>query len=108
MKIVKIKLEYKCFPVWIYGENNELIENDLPPYLIGDKDIDPEFVRIQEVYDGLYLDNEKEFEYIGFNDAQKREQFLKELFAAIELLKGKLTDEYIVEENTELLRDYIT
>ena len=34
MKVIKIKFEYGCFPVWIYGEDNELIENDLPPYLI--------------------------------------------------------------------------
>ena len=34
MKVIKIKFEYGCFPVWIYGENNEFIENDLPPYLI--------------------------------------------------------------------------
>ena len=39
MKVIKIKFEYGCFPVWIYGENNELIENDLPPYLIGDSDM---------------------------------------------------------------------
>lgn len=107
MRIVKIKLEYKCFPVWIYDENNELLENDLPPYLIGHRDIDPEFVRIQEVYNGLFLDNETEFKYIGFKDAEKREQFLKELFSAIELLKSKLTDEYIIEDNTDILGDYI-
>lgn len=35
-------------PVWIYGENNEWIENDLPPYLIGDSDIDPKFLNIQK------------------------------------------------------------
>ena len=34
MKVIKIKFEYGCFPVWIYDENNELIENDLPPYLM--------------------------------------------------------------------------
>ena len=43
MKVIKIKFEYGCFPVWIYGENNEWIENDLPPYLIGDSDIDPKY-----------------------------------------------------------------
>lgn len=48
MKVIKIKFEYGCFPVWIYGENNEWIENDLPPYLIGDSDIDPKFLNIQK------------------------------------------------------------
>ena len=54
MKVIKIKFEYRCFPLWIYGENNELIENDLPPYLIGDNDIDSKFVHIQEIYDDLF------------------------------------------------------
>ena len=53
MKVIKIKFEYGCFPVWIYGENNELIENDLPPYLIGDSDIDPRFLNIQKIYEEI-------------------------------------------------------
>ena len=79
MKVIKIKFEYGCFPVWIYGENNEWIENDLPPYLIGDSDIDPKFLNIQKIYDSLYLDDGKEFKYIGFKEAEKRENFFREL-----------------------------
>lgn len=107
MKKIKIELEYRCFPVWIYGENGELIENDLPPYLIGDNDIGSKFVHIQEIYDGLFLDNEKEFKYIGFKETEKREIFLRDLFLAINLLKSKLNDEYIIEDNTNFLRTSI-
>ena len=76
MKVIKIKLEYGCFPVWIYGENSELIGNDLPPYLIGDSDNDSKFVHIQEVYDSLYLDDGEEFKYIGFKKIEKKKIFL--------------------------------
>lgn len=107
MKVIKIKLEYRCFPVWIYGENDELVDNDLPPYLIGDSDIDPKFVRIQETYDSLYLDNGKEFKYIGFKENEERENFLRELLLAIKLLNDKLNDEYIIEDNMEHLRESI-
>lgn len=107
MNIIRIKLEYGCFPVWIYGENEELIENDLPPYLIGDSDLDSKFVRIQEVYDGLYLDDENKFEYIGFKDNENKEIFFKELFMATSLLNNKLNDEYIIEDNIEFLRQTI-
>lgn len=35
MKVIKIKLEYGCFPVWMYGENDELIINTVDnPYTI--------------------------------------------------------------------------
>ena len=89
MKVIKIKFEYGCFPVWIYGENNEWIENDLPPYLIGDSDIDPKFLNI------------------GFKEAEKRENFFGELLLVINLLKNKLNDEYIIEDNMDFLKKTI-
>lgn len=101
MKVIKIKFEYGCFPVWVYGENDELIDNDLPPYLVGDSDVDPKFVRIQEIYDSLYLNDGKEFKYIGFKENEERESFLRELLLAIKLLKDKLDDEYTIEDNME-------
>lgn len=107
MKEIKIKFEYGCFPVWIYDENDELIENDLPPYLIGDHDIDSKFVHSQEIYDGLYLDDGKEFRYIGFKEIEKRENFFKELFSAINLLKSKLDDGYIIKDNMDFLKNSI-
>lgn len=107
MKVIKIKFEYGCFPVWIYGENDELVENDLPSNLIGDSDIDPKFVRIQEIYDSLYLDDGKEFKYIGFKENEERENFFRELILAINLLKDKVNDEYIIEDNTDYLKKSI-
>lgn len=99
--------EYKCFPVWIYGENDELIENDLPPHLIGDNEIASKFVHIQEIYNGLYLDDGIEFKYIGFKETEERENFFRDLLSAINLLKNKLIDEYIIEDNTDWLRNSI-
>ena len=107
MKVIKIKFEYGCFPVWIYNENDELVENDLPPNLIGDNDIDPKFVRIQEIYDSLYLDDGKEFKYIGFKDNENRENFFRELLFAIKLLKDKVSNEYIIEDNIYYLKKTI-
>lgn len=101
MKVIKIKFEYGCFPVWVYGENDELIDNDLPPYLVGDSDVDPKFVHIQEMYDSLYLNDGKEFKYIGFKENEERESFFRELLLAIKLLKDKLDDEYTIEDNIE-------
>lgn len=101
MKVIKIKFEYGCFPVWVYGENDELIDNDLPPYLVGDSDVDPKFVRIQEIYDSLYLSDGKEFKYIGFKENEERESFFRELLLAIKLLKDKLNEEYTIEDNME-------
>lgn len=107
MKIIRIKLEYGCFPVWIYSENNSLIENDLPPHLVGDVEVDPMFVHIQQIYDSLYLNNSKEFKYVGFKNKEEKEAFGRELFNAIELLKKKISKAYIYEENLEMLKNYL-
>lgn len=107
MKIIKIKFEYGCFPVWIYNESKELIENDLPSYLIGDSDIDPKFVSMQKTYDNLYLNDGKEFKYVGFDQEVKRDRFFKELLLTVRLLKNKLNDDYIVEDNMDFLKNTI-
>lgn len=73
----------------------------MPPYLIGDSDIDPKFLNIQKIYDSLYLDDGKEFKYIGFKEAEKRENFFRELLLVINLLKNKLNDEYIIEDSVK-------
>ena len=103
MKVIKIRLEYGCFPVWIYGKNNELIDNNLPPFLVDD-DIEPLFVRIQETFDSLYLNEGKEFKYIGFKNQEKRNNFSEELSAAMNMLKNKLNNEYIIEENLDSIK----
>lgn len=102
MNIIKIRFEYGCFPVWIYGEHHELIENDLPTYLIGDTDVESIFIHIQEIYNSLYLDDGKEFKYIGFQNEEERKNFLDECSKAVNLLKDKLNDEYIMSKNSEL------
>lgn len=65
-------------PVWIYNENGELIDNDLPKELSTDEDIDNAFVEIH-IYDGLFLNNSTEFRYIGFKSESDKQRFLKKL-----------------------------
>ena len=55
----------------------------------------------------MYLDDGKEFKYIGFKEAEKRENFFRELLLAINLLKNKLNDEYIIEDNMDCLKKTI-
>ena len=104
MKIIRIKFEYKCFPVWIYSDNNVLIENDLPPHLIGASEIATKFVALQEKYDSLYVDDGKEFKFKDFKNYKNKEEFIAELNYVIGAMKQKISDDYIVEER----EDYFT
>lgn len=102
MKKVKIYLDYRCFPVWIYDDNGELINNGLPKELSGDKEVDDAFVEIQNIYDGLFLDSSTEFKYIGFKNDSDRQEFLKNIEHAISLIKAKLGDTYIIEKKIDI------
>ncbi|MCL1990095.1 MAG: hypothetical protein FWG67_04310 [Defluviitaleaceae bacterium] len=79
MKTIKLFLEYKCFPIWEYDENKNLINNDSPDRLRENKDIDDKLVEIQEKYDNLFVDNGVEFKYIGFDTDAEKLEFEKEI-----------------------------
>ena len=31
LKRIRLLLDYSCYPVWLYDENNEIVDNDNPP-----------------------------------------------------------------------------
>lgn len=102
MHKIKIYLDYRCFPVWIYDDNEELVNNDLPSELLEDKEVDDAFIKIQNIYDGLYLDSLTEFKYIGFNNESDRQNFIRMIEDAISLVKVKLGDTYIIESKIDI------
>ena len=61
-----VHLEYGCFPIWIYDEENELIENALPEDLKDHSELNNLCTEIQTLYNNLYIDKEDEFSYRGF------------------------------------------
>ena len=61
----------------------------------------------KKIYDSLYLDDGKEFKYIGFKDTKKKKNFFRELLIAINLLNNKLNDKYIIDDNMDFLKKII-
>ncbi len=102
MKKIKLLLEYKCFPVWFYDENGELIDNDSPDELRNNQNIDNKLVLLQEKYDGLFLDNGIEFKYIGFKNSEEKNNFetlINEIYLEI---KNIIINEYEIENSIML------
>lgn len=97
LKTIKINFEYKSFPVWIYDEAENLIANDLPDFLIGNEEIDPIFVNLQQKYDSLYLDDGKEFKYKGFSNPTEENDFYEKVKIAKSKLKKLLQDSYVLK-----------
>lgn len=91
---IVVSLEYGCFPVWVYDENNELIENDLPDTIKNNPQIRPLCTEIQNLYDSLYINNDTEFTYRGFNSEEERKEFSEKLTQLKGLLRDNAGEEY--------------
>lgn len=96
MSEVRLFLDYKCYPVWVYDEAGFLEENDLPNELKKDKELNGNLTYLQDKYDNLFTDTEIEFRYNGFNDENEKEKFLHEFTEIQKELEGKLKNKYKV------------
>lgn len=97
MKKLKLLLEYKCYPIWIYDEDGELIDNNIVSELINEPSIIKALDEIQHTYDSLFEDNEASFEYKGFENEQKRQRFLNLVRETVSLIEKKLRNIYEIE-----------
>lgn len=97
-------LEYKTFSIWLYNDNDEILDNDVPPEWLNDKELEDAFMAVSELYDTFFIDTPKEFSYIGprsINDTLK----LKNLaHTAMQLLYTKNNGKDIIQNDLEMLR----
>lgn len=102
MKKIILRLEYKCFPIWVYDKDNELIDNDLPEKLVGDIELEHLCVVLQEEFDNLYKDDGTEFKYIGFNDFKVKEKFKNNIQSIERMLKEKIGKDYEIKNDIDI------
>lgn len=97
MKKIKLYLEYQCYPMWIYDENGNLVDNNIASELMNEPLIVKALDEIQGMYDNLFEDNEVNFEFKGFAQEQDREHFLRLVSETVNSIESKLNDNYKVE-----------
>lgn len=101
LKTIRLMLEYNTYCIWLYDENNEIIDNDNPPEWKDDKELTDAFMAVSDLYDTFFIDNDKEFKYIGCPNNEKRKK-LKQLIArAIDILKKKNNGKYIIKDDID-------
>ncbi|MDQ1236115.1 hypothetical protein QE450_003613 [Paenibacillus sp. SORGH_AS306] len=97
MKKIKLYLEYRCYPMWIYDEQDELVDNAIVPELIYHTSIVQALDQIQAIYDRLFKDNNISFEFEGFTEQQDKEDFLKLVSETTFLIENQLKNDYKIE-----------
>jgi hypothetical protein len=102
MKKIRLLLEYKCYPMWIYDENEEHVDNDIVEELKSESDINEMLMEIQEIYDSLFIDDSKAFEYKGFVNNMVRAEFIEKIDKVVVLLEKKLGATYIIVNDIDI------
>jgi hypothetical protein len=77
LKKIRLLLDYKCYPMWIYDENDELVDDDIVKELKSESEINEMLMAIQRIYDSLFIDDSKIFEYKGFVNSAERAEFIE-------------------------------
>jgi hypothetical protein len=104
IKKIRLLLEYNTYCLWLYDENDEIIDNDNPPEWNDDQELTDAFMAVSDLYDTFFVDNDKEFSYIGCPDEETACR-LKDLFSkAVAILMKKNNGKYIIQNDVDLGR----
>ena len=80
---LRLLLEFGQEPLWWYDNEGGVIDVGLIPEWEDDKELHDILYQLSDEYDALFVNNEKEFSYIGFKDVAHKQSFiaLADLFA---------------------------
>ncbi|MEW4369215.1 hypothetical protein [Paenibacillus kandeliae] len=97
MKRIKLALEYKCYPIWIYDEYDQLIDNNIVDELVGESYIVDKLDEIQAIYNHLFVDDTIQFQFKGFNSLKDKEHFLALIHEIVPAIEQKLIGQYKIQ-----------
>lgn len=107
IKVIRLFLEYNTFPVWLYNENGEIVDNDLPNEWKNDKDLEDAFMALSDYYDTFFVDTPNEFRYVGSRNETEKQHFCALARDALGLLNERNGGKYVIIDDIskdELLR----
>ena len=102
VKKIRLLLEYNTYCLWLYDENDEIIDNDNPPEWNDDTELTNAFMAVSDLYDSFFLDTPKEFTYIGCPNAEAAQKLMQLIDKAINILIQKNNGKYIIQNDINL------
>lgn len=102
IKTIRLMLEYNTYCLWLYDENDQIIDNDNPPELADDNELTDAFMAVSDLYDTFFIDDDKEFRYVGCPDEQTREHLKSLIRHAVDILTVKASGNYIIQNDIDL------
>ena len=102
IKKIRLLLEYNTYCVWLYDENDEIIDNDNPPEWNDDQELINAFMTVSDIYDTFFINNEKKFRYIGCKSTDTLCNLENAITRAVEMITIKNNGKYELINNIEL------
>ena len=99
IKKIRLMLEYNTYCIWLYDENDEIIDNDNPPEWDDDEKLTNAFMAVSDLYDSFFVDTKNEFRYIGCPDEETREKLKALIAEAVEILMAKNNGKYLIQND---------
>ena len=99
---IRLMLEYNTYCVWLYDEDGFVIDNDNPPELADDEELTNAFMAVSDLYDSFFIDNDKEFRYVGCPDDETQEALKSLIDRAVEILTIKNNGKYNIQNDIDL------
>lgn len=96
-KEIRLMLDYECYPIWIYDENGNFIDNDLVDEIEKDDEMVAMLEELQNEFESLYLNNQEEFKYIGFSSETNKKEFVAKVQRVYNSLCDLLDEKYVVK-----------
>ena len=96
-KEIRLMFDYECYPIWIYDEEGNFIDNDLINEIEEDDKMVAILEELQNEFESLYLNNQEEFKYIGFSSETGKQGFAQKVQRVYSSLCNLLDEKYIVK-----------
>lgn len=97
IKFIRVMLEYGTYPIWLYDEEG-VIDNDNPPEWDDDEELTKAFMDVSNLYDTFFIDNSKEFSYIGCPDENTYLKLKSLIKKAMDILYKKNNGKYVIKD----------
>ncbi len=102
MVSLRLFIEYGAYPVWMYDEDDGgVIDTAVPDEWQDDSELCSMLDSIQDTYDSLFVNNEKEFSFIGFTDIGEAEVFISRVKEAVDYIFRKNNGKYLLENRID-------
>ncbi len=101
IKKIRLMLEYNTYCVWLYDENDEIIDNDNPPEWEDDPELTSAFMAVSDLYDTFFINTPREFSYIGCPDEATRQKLIGLIENARAILRKKNAGRYQIQDDID-------